>query len=64
MSNEIISAPEAAKRMGISSARLRRLLLDGRIPGATRSNPGNRYRGEWSVPTVIGEAPKRSAPHG
>ena len=64
MLTEEISVAEAATRMGLTGARVRQLLKAGRIPGATRSNPGNRYRGEWSVPTVIGEAPKRSAPHG
>lgn len=54
---EKISVPEAAARMGISQPRLRRLLLDSRIPGAERI--GSRERGEWQITVPIGQAPQR-----
>lgn len=54
---ENISVPEAATRMGISQPRLRRLLLDNRIPGAERV--GSRERGEWIITVPVGKAPVR-----
>ena len=56
---EVISADEAAARMGISGARIRQLLKDKRIPGAERTNPDSRYRGEWQITVPIGQAPQR-----
>lgn len=57
MSTETLSTVEAAARMNISTARLRRLLLDGRIPHVTRT--GSRARGEWHITVPLGEAPRR-----
>ena len=64
MSTEEISVATAAARMGLTGARVRQLLKAGLLPGATRSNPGSRYRGEWTLTVPMGEAPKRSAPYG
>jgi len=45
---------EAAAAGGVSSARVRQLLLDGRFPGAVRIGP--ERRGVWMIPRAEVEA--------
>ena len=53
-----ITVKEAAARLGVSERRVRKLALDGRIRGATKSGT------EWLIPTPVEVIPGKRGPIG
>ena len=53
-----VTVREAAIRLGVSESRVRKLALDGRIPGAIKTGA------EWLIPTSVEVIPGRRAPIG
>ena len=53
-----ITVKEAAARLGVSERRVRKLALDGRIRGATKSGA------EWLIPTPVEVIPGKRGPIG
>lgn len=54
MDGDWMDTEQAAKLGGVSGARIRQLLLDGRFPGAVRIGP--ERRGVWMIPRAEVEA--------
>ena len=53
-----VTVREAATRLGVSERRVRKLALDGRIRGATKSGA------EWLIPTPVEMIPSKRGPVG
>ena len=53
-----VTVREAATRLGVSERRVRKLALDGRIRGATKSGA------EWLIPTPVEVIPGKRGPVG
>ena len=53
-----ITVREAAIRLGVSERRMRKLVFDGRVRGATKT------RAEWLIPTPVEVIPGRRGPVG
>lgn len=53
-----VTVREAAARLGVSERRVRKLALDGRIRGATKTGA------EWLIPTPVEVIPGRRGPIG
>ena len=53
-----VTVKEAAARLGVSERRVRKLALDGRIRGATKSGA------EWLIPTPVEVIPGKRGPIG
>ena len=53
-----VTVKEAALRLGVSERRVRNLLRDGRVRGATKAG------GEWLIPTPVELIPGRHGPSG
>ena len=53
-----VTVREAAIRLGVSERRVRKLALDGRMPGAMKAGP------EWLIPTPVEVVPGRRGPVG
>ena len=53
-----VTVREAAARLGVSERRVRKLALDGRIRGATKSGA------EWLIPTPVEVIPGKRGPVG
>lgn len=53
-----VTVREAATRLGVSERRVRKLALDGRVRGATKSGA------DWLIPTPVEVIPSRRGPVG
>ena len=53
-----VTVREAAARLGVSERRVRKLALDGRIRGATKTGA------EWLIPTPVEMTPSKRGPIG
>ena len=53
-----VTVKEAAVRLGVSERRVRKLVRDGRVRGATKA------RAEWLIPTPVELIPGRRGPSG
>ena len=53
-----VTVREAATRLGVSERRVRKLALDGRVRGATKSGA------DWLIPTPVEVVPSKRGPVG